>query len=657
MFGPRPATEQGRDVILADLVLRVVDGSWDVPEGPQLAEKIQIGPVTHADLDPAYSSHVITSFAGGYGLRRFSDHPDRDVAALMFLEASNVDTRYPDWTLAQLQTLETLPGATAPAVWVGEFEPNTGVGVRLVAVAGTKVFYRTTPGTWVDTGIVLPAAARRGAVGVFNKNLVIGFGASAPAVRTINLTSTATVTDGAASTYVWAFTADRAAAYVAGGPTVNDFYTVRSSADGVAYTTPTVCGTSDTVITALAPGGGVNIVMVGKEEELGALGPDGIYRRLVPLDSRSSTNCLPMRWELGAGGDEQRGPLTVFFKRERSLYTYQPQTDTSGQAANVSPWAEPSVRPLNARGDIRALQGSARWLYTAIRNGTSNNTWIAARDARNGRWHLPCDLGVNDCQAMTITSLFGTNPLLIVGKGNDMASIIMPLDGDAPVSDAACRFAASGWLLLSSIDLGFPDEQKILFSIKLTGEQFVANEQEIAVYASYDDGPWDFLGRTSDDEECIINLSPTQTLKRVDFRLDFSTTDPTLTPILHSISVRLSLNVEPRRLWHFDAFVPGGERAYGGPDLSNAKATIDALWAARKAGSPIDFRDLWGSNWVVRLMPPLRERQVMRTADGVPETVLSLALLEVSEGSTTSVAISWSSPPASGLFIPIEFDV
>jgi hypothetical protein len=659
VFGPLPATEFGRDVVLADQVLRVADGSWNRGEGPQLANKVNIGPATYADLDPSFSSHVITNLGGGYGLRRYSDHPDREVAALMFLEASNVDTRFPDFTLAMRQTVEFLPGVTAPIVWLGEFEPSTGLGVRLVAVAGTRIAVRGADGTWTDSGITLPAAAARGAVGVFNKNLIIGFGAAAPAVRTVNLTSTAAVTDATVPLgvpiYVWAVTADQAAAYVAGGPAVTDWHIVRASTDGIHYGTPVPCGTADTKITALSPGGGVSIVHVGKEEELGSLDQAGIYRKLVPYDSRSPTNSLPQRWMLGAGGEEQRGPLVLFFKRERALWLFQPQTDTAGAAANVSPWAEPYVRPRGARGDIRALQGSARWLYAAIRNAESGNTWIAARDARNGRWHLPLDLGAYDCQAMAITSLFGTNPLLFADRGDHVVSVILPLDGDAPADDPAVRYADAGWLLLSDIDLGFPDEQKVLFSVKLDGEGFVADQQEIAIYAAYDGGPYTFLGKTADDPSCVVDLLPAPTLKRLSLRLEFATADPARSPLLHSISVRLSLNIEPRQLWEFDVLLPAGHRGDGAADLDNPHTVLGAIWAARVAGGPVVFRDRWGDFYNVRILAT-REHEVYRDPQQPPETVLSLQLLEVSEGAAAGAQapLVWTSAAADPQpFIPV----
>ncbi len=362
MYGPNVADQQGWDVVVAGHVIRFEAGSYQVSEAPRFGQKINIGSLKYADFNPYDSAHAIAVLSGGYGLQAYSDLPDGDIAATMFESCDGIDTRGTPTILAPKQSVETLTGADGPPVWGGEF-----LG-EYVVVAGTKVFTRNSDGTWTDTMISLQETAVQGAIGVFGGHLIFGYGAADTAEYTSDLSMLGDVETADGPIYVFAFTADGAAAYVAGGPNSTDVNLVVSSVDGILYdsTTATVCGTVDNPITGLCPGGGLVILYVGKETEAACIDQGGNYRILVPFDSSLPTNCKVFRQQLGSGGSEQRGPISLFFSRDRATWNYQPSDQTAGAAANVSPWANPYLRPSNARGVTTAIQGSARWLYVAV---------------------------------------------------------------------------------------------------------------------------------------------------------------------------------------------------------------------------------------------------------------------------------------------------
>lgn len=644
MFGPVTPRTQGYDLLLAGHALRYDPGTYEVTEAPRFGQKINVGSLKYADFNPFDSAHAIATLTGGYGLAAYSDLPDGELAATMYDDASNVDARQSPITLSDLVTVETLTGSTAPAVWVGEF-----LG-QWVAVAGTKVYTRSGGGTWSSTGITLPAAARQNAIGVFGGNLVIGFGAAATAKYTANLSTIGDVQEDTVNMYVFAFTADQAASYVAGGTATTNVNRVVASTDGIAYAgaSAVVCGTVDHPIVTLAPGGGVVIVMVGKSTELGYIDLSATYRIAIPYDSALATNSSPMRWALADAKAEAQGPVSVFFGRERSIWNFQPSSQTAGRAANVSPWADPNLHPTTARGIFTAFQGSARWLYAAIKDD-DGHVWIVCLDQRTGRWHIYLDIGVHDCKVLGITSLFGTNPLLFIGYGNNIASVILPLDGDNPLEDPERQYAATGSLTLSDIDLGFPDEDKVAFSIRINARNTLAGHRGITVYANFDGGSYEQIGVVDTNEFIDIDFSPDIVCKRTKLRLDFFTDDPNETPELHGLTVRLSLNTTLRRLWTFVANVPAGFRA-NGKDFENPQTVVDDLWEARRIGVSVPYTDHWAHNYNVRILQ-LDEKEVYHDPDRTLETKMQVTLLEVGEGA--DVSIIFTAPPAAHTFLPI----
>jgi hypothetical protein len=645
VYGPNVADQQGWDVVVAGHTIRFEAGSYQVTEAPRFGQKINIGSLKYADFNPYDSAHAIAVLSGGYGLQAYSDLPDGDIAATMFESCDGIDTRGTPTTLAPKHVAETLPDVDGPPVWGGEF-----LG-EYVVVAGTQVFTRASDGTWTNVGITLNSPAVEGAVGVFNGHLIFGEGASDTAEYTDDLALTGNVENAEGPIFVFAFTADGAAAYVAGGRLTTDVNLLITSADGILYdsTTATTCGTKDDPITGLSPGGGLVIVYIGKETEVGCVDQGGTYRILVPFDSALSTNCQVFRQQLGAGGNEQRGPISLFFSRDRATWNYQPSDQTAGAAANVSPWASPYLRPSNARGVTTAIQGSARWLYVAVEDA-DGGVWITVRDSRTGSWSSPYTLS-GECHFIGITSLFDDQPLLLFGNDNEVHSVILPLDGDMPLDDANCRFELTGVLTTSDIDLGFPDEDKVAFSIRINHRNLSPTHRELRVDASFDGGAYVFIGTADGSGEnpefTDMNFPPDVVCKRVRLQITFTTDDDSETPELHGLTVRLSLNTTLRKLWTFNGMVPAGYHRFG-QDLDNPHTTIADLWLARRSGFPVAFTDRWGDAYNVRILS-LDEKEIYRGE--TLETNMHITLLEVGLGAAESLI--FSAPLAAHTFIPI----
>lgn len=652
--GPLPQVGQQQIVTVNGLPLQLVPGTYSCEEAPRFGEKISTGTLRYADFNPYESAHSVSSLVGGYGLRDYTDLPEGQESEAqgisMYSESENIDCRDGKIILGPYQRIITLPGSTETPVWIGEFSVAPGRGTYggqtvLLAIAGTKIYKINDDFSATDLNVTLPANARKNAVGVFGSYLIIGFGSAAHAICTQDLSgfNPVTLAIGAGITtrdplYCWAFTSDQAAAYIAGGPSPEDSNALTSSAEGNSDYDRTLlrCSDQNSEIVSLAPGGGVYIAIIGKEDELGAVDQQGIYRRLIPYASRASNNSAFLRWALGAPGRENQGPMSIFFSRDRNIWQFQPTSASSGQARDVSPWARPGLRPLNIRGAPTAFQGTARFAYW-IMTSHEGSTWLLAFDQRSAAHHPIAALGTRECLAMCVSNsvpneegIYG--PHLFMGYDNDLMSIDLPIDGEYPPDDRNCMYVATGTLDLPAITLGFPDEYKINFYVRVIAENLVPGQRTVQVSYAYDDSTTYLdLGTISESPGGEVTFPTLESSRRVKIRLRLLTDNPRHTPAILGLSVRMSLNSKLYRIWTFQAYVPSSTQPWGGADLQNPWSVINALWKARETGLPVDFVDRWNVPWTVR---PLRikETEVIREPGKTPETVLDLAFLSFAAG-------------------------
>lgn len=807
--GPMTAQGTQNEVSLAGINMVLAAGTWRVSEAPRFGEKISTGSFRYADFNQFESAHALSSLVGGYGLRRYSDVPDPADPKVQscYDETDDCDCRFGPAILAPQRLLEDT-GLDGPVVWVGEVTPILGAlqgQTQFVAIGGTKVSIRGATGLWNLTTITLPATVRKGAVGTFNGQIIIGFGADALAIYTNDLSTTTPVLDlFGVPIYIYAFTSDRAATYAAGGTSSATANQIIASTNGVSdYDTahPNICSSSDGAITGLNPGGGLALLYIGREHELGEIDNNGIYRTLVPFDSYLPTNCSPMRWgQGGVGGGEQKGSVRIFFSRDHSLWAYTPSSDSAGSIEDMSVWGKQGFRPQIIKGITTAIQGTARWLYHAITRLTGNlssvpspfrigvpnlvsnpsfeidlagwsvlgagtsalrvtpdaadgiaslqltfdgttsfyglqtsvtglipgtqytlsgfikrtagvggitvdveepgiidtpglavssgsgtpgwqrfsevftypsggsgtalvrcfghtnpagtvqfdgiqlersanelDSYLLAVDVNTGVVHPVGSLGNVQADAMGVTSLFGTNPLLFVGSGADLLKIILPLDGENPVDDSAMLYQLSGTLTMPDIDLGFPDEDKIGLFFRVVGtaegsdgfEGLQAGDHAIDVEISFDGGPYQMVGTASTSPMVEFEIPTFPTFKRAKPRFTLRTNDPTTTPQLLGFSMRVSLNSKLYRIWEFDALVPFDVYPTGAQSLDNPQTIIDAFWRARRAGTPVLFEDRWQFVYKVRILQ-MAETEIAEESLNTKEERMSFRLLEVS---------------------------
>ena len=643
---PNPIPGQPDQVIIDGMPLQLVPGKYSVEEADRFGEKVSQGTLKYADFNPYESAHSVSSFVGGAGLRRYSDAgDDPSKVATLYNESSNVNCAFSPAVLSPQVAVYDLPGATRPAVWMGEDwrSEQAAEAKRFLAVAeiagGTGVFVRSQTGPWslvtTITGKLDPIGT---AIGIYRGILIVGYGerhlaASVSAAGVVGtVLQDVSEPGGAVAVYVWAYTNDHATNYIAGGPLVSHYFRVMSSVDPhQLYSVPVNCG--DTMIASLAPGGGLVLVYVGKIDALGCIDNDAVYHDLVPFDSRMRTNCRPLRWLLSSGADQQRGSLSLVFPRERSLWEYVPADQFSGTASCIAPWAQNFRRPPNARGLVTALVGSSRWLYYAVEN-QYGHTYIWRNDQSTGAPHTYLDLGLANVESMAITHLFTGNPLLLFSVGTDIGQVTLPLDGDAEFDDVNCRYALQGYIDVPDIDLGFPDEDKIGFTVRVICDNLVSRNRYLRVEASIDGGAFIELGYITTSPSGEVRFPLGTTAKRIALRIWFYTDDITQSPKLWGFSLRVSLNTKVYRLFVFQTRLPSGSFNTLADDLQNPYLQIIHAWRARAQGVPIPFQDPWNDGYTVRLLK-FQQQQALREPDRTPEWVLDWTLLEFLAGETS----------------------
>ncbi len=662
--GPRPQIGRPATVEIIDnsnnwYPLIVIAGQYKVTEAQRFGDKVSTGAISYQDFNPYESAAVSAHFQGGYGLREYSDIvlTPRDPSTFV-KETSNVDTSEGIAILSPAIPAETLPNSTAPVIWMGELTISGTLQFYAVCgFQGSCIYSRGSGGTWTQCTGTTAGIPVAGAVGSFNGRLILGYGAAVntPAQFTTNGGATfATVTDGTGNVFISAITTDKVSAYIAGGISGGWGANGRGSAQVMASTTGSTfdpasivkCGNPDWPITALAPGGGLVNLFVAKQDQLGELDSSNVYRTLMPFDSVLPRNGLGMRWyfargagtgpaapavSISEGGSEAVGPLILLVPRDNQLWLYAPSSASAGQAQNLTVWANPELRPPNARGETKALLGTARWLYSAITD-VNGHTWILKRDGRTGATHTWLDLGVHTCTAIGWTPLDGTTlgaPHLFLGYDNNVLNVTLPFNTEWPPDDTSVRYQTSGTMDTPDIDLGFPSEPKVLFSVQIVADALSLN-QTCEVLYSLDGGAFQVLGTATVSPETEILFSdPRPSARFVTLRAALTSTDTSHTPQLRALVLRCSLNTKLYRLWNLVAIVPAGAGTLPSDSLRNPKTVIDGLWALRRAGIPVIFQDRWKTRYQVRILE-IEETEVAREPGGPLETAVALQLLEVS---------------------------
>ena len=243
-------------------------------------------------------------------------------------------------------------------------------------------------------------------------------------------------------------------------------------------------------------------------------------------------------------------------------------------------------------------------------------------------------LGDVDVASMAIAHLFTGNPLLLFSIGTDIGQVTLPLDGDAEFDDLNTRYTMQGYVDVPDIDLGFPDEDKIGFTVRVIADNLVSRNRYLRVEASIDGEPHIELGYVTTSPSGEVRFPLGTTAKRIALRIWFYTDDDSQSPKLWGFSLRVSLDTKVYRLFVFQTRVPAGSFSTLADDLQNPYLQIIAAWRIRAKGIPVPYQDPWNDPYQVRVLK-FQQQQALREPDRTPEWVLDWTLLEFLAGETS----------------------
>jgi hypothetical protein len=180
----------------------------------------------------------------------------------------------------------------------------------------------------------------------------------------------------------------------------------------------------------------------------------------------------------------------------------------------------------------------------------------------------------------------------------------------------------------------------------LVTDALIPGGQTIDVQMATDGGAFVDLGIVSSGPGASVAFPTGTVAKRISIRLIFSTTDPSKTPQLWAISVRVSLNTALYRLVEFEGVMTsGGLFGTGAGDMTNAHDAIVQLWNDVSAGLPVPFFDRWGDSYMARIMD-FSEQQSTMEPDRTPETTITAVLLLVSGPAANSALVLYDTATA-----------
>jgi hypothetical protein len=445
--------------------------NWAVPRSPDIA-----GQTTGVeDIERSYRS-----CHSGFGWSQYS-------APNTYHYCTNMDARYPSQiTMGPLVTAITQTSKNATVGVTGFFE----YGSYLYTLSG-RYCNRIDPSSdTVASAGGFPYDFGSGTVATmgmrFDANVLIGFTGGTVQIVKFDGTNFTADDDSLLGAYFTKFWAD------------TDYSLVQSFLSGNNPAVAWLAQTAEpfTIGNWAGSGGDYKIGDAGStinslaaiERTLFAGKTDGLYYLdgksgrspcLVPAVPTDSTNGLNM-----IADSQQR----IWYPAKSGLYLYD---SASGAIDDVSPG-----RGLPDRSGIQGLKTAIAtfrsWTFVSVYDGTS--TYImAGRQREDGEagygpyiWHGALAKIVGDkVTSMHVSSLVSPPRLWFGLKSGDVSYIILPSNGDNPLNDSLCRYAASGSIYFSADDYGISGMRWNLQNLVIETEGVDANTT-VAVYERRD---------------------------------------------------------------------------------------------------------------------------------------------------------------------------
>lgn len=229
----------------------------------------------------------------------------------------------------------------------------------------------------------------------------------------------------------------------------------------------------------------------------------------------------------------------VWYPTKAGLLLYDP---ASGVIDDISPGrALPNdsgiIGPCTAFAQFRS------WTYASVYDGT-NSYIMAGRPREAGEpgygsyiWHgALAKIASDKVTSMHISALVSPPRLLMGLNSGDVKSIILPSNGDNPLSDSAATFAAAGSVVYGADDYGGGGMRWNLETVVCETEMNHA-DSTVIVYERRDLGSWTQIGSTiTTSGRTVITPASDKRFSRIELRFDMVNGASTGTPVVRVLA-------------------------------------------------------------------------------------------------------------------------
>lgn len=337
------------------------------------------------------------------------------------------------------------------------------------------------------------------------------------------------------------------------------------------------------------------------------------------VDASNIAPCLTPEMKAYWNYDNCRGMIAWhgiwFVPHMRGLLTYRDTGETGFIVSDASPGRETDdTNPV--RGIITAMAGDDHWLYAALYNSITGDSYILAgrpavgSEMANGNmvWHPLATIADSRADAMLISGIW-TNPRLFWGDDGDVNYIVLPREGDNPAADSNCRYATAGSLYLPAHLWDAPATTKVWKAIRIEAKG-LSTARYFDVWFSIDYERWRRLGR--------VNVSPYHMLtfgqegvsgSNIRLRIDYGGTTDTPFVIRSVVVVGAE---RPNVVRQYSAAIRCADKLAlrnGGKCPRSAEQIRQELYGASQASRAVSLVDPAGHESYVLVQPEIRMQE------------------------------------------------
>jgi hypothetical protein len=601
--------------------LLLTAGGYDVTALEPFAPKVSQGDRRFGNYQPYDSPVAQSSWHGGYGQKR----AESDTDTVGYFEGHDVEADRNRIIPAPPKVWEPLPDLGSE---VDARRTYTEMNGTLICTAGSHLYMRLdAPPGWVKMA-TFPAPCRD--LAIYGERAYVALGLDTPLQHSLDLATWSSATGGEVAE---ALVSDRSALYRGWSNKV------QATTVGTAWTEGTaLIGDTSAPITSLLAGGGLVTLWVGKTDGLWGIPPGvaGTAAHYLDFDRRDPDNCWPLVW---------RGGI-VLVPNGNGLWEYQPSSQTSGAAANISPSRDADALG-QVRGRVVGVCDTLRYTIASLFDDDTQTSYVVRRDSRTGKWHSWLTMGSVEASALYFRQHDLTDaespPHLFISAGTaGHAQVILPANGDDPISDPNCRYVIDDmqpWqpeATLPEFDFLLPDEKKTLLTVRLSSRRLMGAWRWVEVAYQLDsDGRWrtdldagrGALGDARSSPTCELTFPEGTQCRWVALRLRFFNMDPISPPEIRAVAIHGRVAIQTKWHWNITGVLGRAETADNLAQIERDTFLLERkLQRLREEAKPARFRDPDGYPWKVLVD---RVRVTRNQEPGrLPEWQVALALTQ-----------------------------